>query len=165
MRLRPPAREPQRERALSVGDRHSPRELDGHLDEALSGDRDREGQLVSLDRPVALELERDGHGGIAGEREPERDERGERRCERDELRAAEDEPGEQAERRERRVGAEPRRRRAAQGSGSAGGVGTLSSASRTTSSPRTRCTQSSGRSVSRCASAGTATAFTSSGVT
>ena len=33
------------------------------------------------------------------------------------------------------------------------------------SSPRTRCTHSSGRSVSRCASAGTATAFTSSGTT
>ena len=31
--------------------------------------------------------------------------------------------------------------------------------------PRSRCTQSSGRTISRCATAGTATAFTSSGVT
>ena len=48
---------------------------------------------------------------------------------------------------------------------SAGGVGTVSSASATTSSPRTRCTQSSGRSMSRWARAGIAIAFTSSGTT
>ena len=48
---------------------------------------------------------------------------------------------------------------------SAAGVGTCSSSSATTSSPRSCCNHSSGASVSRCASAGTATAFTSSGVT
>ena len=48
---------------------------------------------------------------------------------------------------------------------SAGGVGTASSVSRTTSSPDRRCTQSSGFSRSRWASAGTATALTSSGMT
>ncbi len=46
-----------------------------------------------------------------------------------------------------------------------GGTGTVSSRSRTTSSALTCCTQSSGCSVSLCASAGTAIAFTSSGVT
>ena len=45
------------------------------------------------------------------------------------------------------------------------GTGTLSRISATTSSPVTRRTHSSGRRLSRCASAGTATSFTSSGVT
>ncbi len=48
---------------------------------------------------------------------------------------------------------------------SAGGVGTLSSTSPTTSSAVILCTHSSGRSTRRCASAGTAMAFTSSGST
>ena len=48
---------------------------------------------------------------------------------------------------------------------SAAGVGTWSRHSSTMSSPRIRCSQSSGARVSRCASAGPATAFTSSGVT
>ena len=157
--------EPERDSARAVDELDAARQQECQLDEALARERDREADLVVLDRPVPLELELDGHGRVAREREAERDEEAERRAERDELRPAEHEPGEQAERRERRVGAEPRRRRAAQCSGSAGGVGTVSSASRTTSSPRIRCTHSSGRSVSRCASAGTATAFTSSGVT
>ena len=164
-RLRPAASEPKRDGARSVGELDSPREGECQLDEAFAGEPDRETDLVLLDRPVALELHFDSHCRVASKRETECDECAEGRAERDELRPAEYEPGEQAERRERRVGAEPRRRGAVQGSGSAGGVGTVSSASRTTSSPRMRCTHSSGRSVSRWASAGTATAFTSSGVT
>src|SRR5439155_3128649 len=88
-----------------------------------------------------------------------------RRREYGELWSPQREGGEQAECGEARVRAQLGRRRALHALSSAGGVGTESSASRTRSSPLTRCTQSSGRSVRRCASAGTATAFTSSGVT
>ena len=75
-----------------------------------------------------------------------------------------------ADRRERRVRAEPaatptRVIRAARRRPRRPASGRSRASSRTTSSGRTRCTQSSGRSVSRWASAGTATAFTSSGVT
>ena len=93
----------------------------------------------------------------------------ERRRQRDELRPGEHERRQQADRRDARVRRELRRRVARHRVGwtrsSAAGVGTVSSRSRTTSSAETRCTHSSGRSVRRCASAGTATDLTSSGVT
>ena len=96
------------------------------------------------------------------EREPGGEGEQERRRQRDELGAGEHERREQPGRGEAGVAAELRRRpprhvRAVRSS--AAGVGTVSSRSRTTSSADTRCTHSSGRSVSRCASAGTATDF------
>ena len=68
---------------------------------------------------------------------------------------------------ERGIPGQPRARRRRQEDepSRVGGTGTVSSRSRTTSSALTCCTQSSGCSVSLCASAGTAIAFTSSGVT
>ena len=93
----------------------------------------------------------------------------ERRGNRDELRAVQADRGEQQSGADRGIGAKPNRRRRGHGSATApdrgAGAGTRSRQSRTTSSPETRCTHSSGRSVSRCPSAGTAIAFTSSGET
>ena len=123
--------------------------------------------LVALERAVLVERDLDTQPRRRGEREsrPEREQ--ERRGHRDELRASGDERGQQTDRRDACVRRELRGRVSGQARArsSAAGVGTVSSRSCTTSSADTRCTQSSGRKVSRCASAGTATDLTSSGVT
>src|SRR5436190_3947178 len=148
------------------------RQLEQHVEAVGTCRRvklDGQPYLLLLERTLAVEGEcrgelrvaRDGGCGDGSERERRRD--------RHELHTAEGEPGEQTDRREAEIRDPPRRRDsrhpATSSTSSAGGVGTVSSASATTSSPRMRCTQSSGRSVSRWARAGTAIDFTSSGTT
>src|SRR5262249_48715923 len=148
------------------------RESDERLESPCTAGRaqaELEPDLVALDH--AFPLDRDGraHVHVALEQQGKADNERKRESKRDELRAAEDESPHKTETGEAGVGAELRGGRAYQPragtTSSAAGVGTVSSCSRTTSSARMRCTQSSGRSAIRWASAGTATAFTSSGVT
>src|SRR5262249_15541740 len=121
---------------------------------------------VAFDDPLTVEPDGDGEVGGRKARQADREEYGERDRERDQLGPSEDDRRKKRCRREHRVVAELRQRGARHaGASSVGGVGTESSTSRTTPSPRTSCTQSSGLSVSLWASAGTATAFTSSGRT
>ena len=172
---------PQRERRAGApahdaeGGRHGEADLE-LVDAVLGLDRDRDLDLVALD--AALGRAADGDvdlgprgGGRAGR---ERDEQ--RGGDGEELGPAEEEAEERGERGQGGEPREARGRRAGHASAapagaapcsssSAGGAGTDARTPRTTSSPRTRRTQSSGRSTIRCASAGTAIAFTSSGVT
>ena len=128
--------------------------------------------LVALDPPVTVERDLGWrpHGSLsrarAGDEREQRRERRARPARRGRARGPATRPAPRARHRPGRAETCSRSRltrlRAAS---SAGGVGTVCSASATTSSARSRCTQSSGRTISLCASAGTATAFTSSGVT
>ena len=135
------------------------------LDRALGRERDLGLQLVALQHAVAVELDVDlrARAGLsAGSRLPGRGGTG--------PQAPPARAGERRARRSARDRRAPRRRptfveAARVIAPRPAGVGTVSSRSRTTSSARTRCTQSSGFSDRRWARAGTATAFTSSGVT
>ena len=130
-------------------------------------DDDARRHLFTFERAVVLELDAGAQSRRGRECKPGPDREQERRRERDELGLREGESGQQPDGREARVSGEFRRGVARQvfARSSATGVGTVPSRSRTTSSAEMRCTQSSGRSVRRCARAGTATDLTSSGVT
>ena len=125
--------------------------------------------LGIFERPLGVHLEGDLELWVSGARPDCEDER--EGCRDDgELRPAERQRAEEPERGESGVSDQAwvpgaGHERAAGRTSSACGVGTLSSTSRTTSSALIRCTQSSGRRTSRCASAGTVIAFTSSGRT
>ena len=182
----PPPRAPERERNLAlrrdeperlprvaVHDLDRLRKLEHELesvDRSLRAHEQAAVHLCALERPLRVELELDLHSGIPSEHRSEREQQCERECEHRELGA----PGRQrrnqsdrCERGEARDSRAPRppHERSAATTSSARGVGTAPSTSRTTSSADTRCTHSSGRRTSRCASAGTATALTSSGST
>ncbi len=165
-----PGGEPQRYRVPAV------RELDpvGELHEELQPvdrrrrlDHDVRAHLFAFESAVAVELDPCAEPRRRCEREPGADREQERRGERDELGLGEDEGRQQADGREGCVTGQLGRGVARQvfARSSATGVGTVLSRSRTTSSAEMRWTQSSGRSVRRWASAGTATDLTSSGVT
>ena len=162
--------EPQRDRVLSVHQVDPVGQVHVEL-EPVDGrrrfDDDARRHVFALERAVVLELDAGAQPWRGRECEPGTDREQERRRERDELGLREGEGGQQADGREGRVAGEFRRGVARQvfARSSATGVGTVSSRSRTTSSAEMRCTQSSGRSVRRCARAGTATDLTSSGVT
>ena len=121
-------------------------------------------RLLELTVPVELDVHPEL--GPLGEGEPDAGENGERRGERGELRTSQCQRADQAQAGQRRIDAQLRGRGAGHSRTgcSTAGVGTTSRSSRTMSSERRRSTQSSGLRDSRCASAGTATAFTSSGV-
>src|SRR5512133_4273819 len=125
---------------------------------------DLHGQLVALDQPVAVDAHRGAHVGVGGSEQAEAEQQQEWSAERGKLRPPADKGGDQRDAAEDRVGGELRRGGAVHRS-SAGGVGTVARRSATTSSARTCWTQSSGRSESRWARAGAATALTSSGTT
>src|SRR5262249_6957817 len=135
--------------------------------------------LLALDSKGALELDVSGEVWPTRQAEPGGDRERERCRQRDQLRQPEDERGDQPEARKADVRGQLRLGPACEGGdvhglavgsratpkSSAAGVGTVSSACRTTSSGLTRWTQSSGRSIRRWPSARPATALTSSGVT
>src|SRR5207244_7024349 len=166
------AREPDGRRVSFVRGVDPVREPDVQLEPVGGGlgvELEPDDDVLALERSLGVGLEAQVKPGPFGERETDAEREQERRRHRNELRTSRDERREQPERREADVGPELRpgpARHARRGSrSSAVGVGTVSRRSRTMSSGETRCTHSSGRSISRCASAGTATAFTSSGVT
>ena len=164
--------EPQEPRVRGLG-REPVREVEQQLqlrDRVLGPQLEQCLDRLALDLALGVQLEERAHLRRLGERQADDQQERERRRQRGRLGPAEDERRDQAEGGEPGVRAELRRRRAGHsaagsGAGSGAGVGTRSSSSSTMSSGRSRCTQSSGRSESRCARAGTATAFTSSGVT
>ncbi len=128
-------------------------------------------QLVALDAAHRVQPHRDlGAGGEPGARVGRQQDEGDRR-QREQLAVRGDHGTDHAERRHQGEPAQPRRRGEHQphlgGLRPVGhrGAGTVERISVTTSAPVTRRTHSSGRRLIRCARAGTATAFTSSGVT
>ena len=140
------------------------------IDRAIRLDAEIGGHLGVLERPLGRQEELCRDCRIVREPRAEDEDERERRRGDGQLRSAERERAEEPERRERREAEEtrpasPRHVCTGGATSSARGVGTRSSTSPTTSSADTRCTHSSGRSTRRCASAGTATAFTSSGTT
>ena len=163
-------RESQRDRVLAVHEVDAVGQIHEELepvDRRRRFDDDACRDVFTLERAVALELDAGAQPWRGRECEPGTDCKEERRRERDELGLGEREGCQEAHGREARVAGEFRRGVARQvfARSSATGVGTVLSRSRTTSSAEMRCTQSSGRSVRRCARAGTATDLTSSGVT
>ena len=159
-------------RATAVGKLDTSGELHrdvGAVDRALGVKRHDQRHVGVLDRPFVVQRHGRFEAGIShpgAERQSER----EGSCQDSELGAAKRERPDQPERGQRRVSEESRIARTGHvcarcRTSSARGVGTVSSTSRTRSSPVIRCTHSSGRSTSRCASAGTAIALTSSGRT
>src|SRR5262249_12338872 len=126
--------------------------------------------VLTLQRPLSVQADLDLEARRSRQRQPDRRGQQQRRSREARLRPAAQQPRHQTRATQPKVCREapggcrrptPWRRRIQ----SARGVATESRHSWTTSSPRTRCTHSSGRSVIRWARAGTATAFTSSGTT
>jgi hypothetical protein len=151
--------------------RHVQQDLDA-CDRSLGVELEPRLDRLALDLPLGPQLEDRAHPRPLVQREPGHQQHRERRRKCRKLRSGEHERREQPRPGERCVRPELGRRGAGHsaagsgsGSGSAFGVGTWSSRPSTMSSGRRRCTQSSGRSARRWASAGTATAFTSSGMT
>jgi hypothetical protein len=145
------------------------RQMELHPRCATAGlDRHGRAYLLSLERTFAFESEHAVEREWRRSYQPDGDEQHERRRERGELGAARGERRDERDRGERRICLQPRRGRQGHRASSGtrtGGTGQLSRQSRTTSSALMRWIHSSGRSVIRCASAGTAIRLTSSGVT
>ena len=168
--LGPPERDQHRVRRLG---HDAPREVEQELepaDRVVGAQLDLDADGLALELALVLERERPVDPRRLREREPDDEHGRERRRERDQLGPSQHERSQKPEPGERRVGTELRGRgarhsAASSGSASVLGVGTRSSSSATMSAGRSRCTQSSGRRESRCASAGTATALTSCGTT
>ena len=134
--------------------------------ERVRSDLDLGEHLLALDLSLGAEHEPRSQLRLLRKGDPHGGEYRERRRQRDQLRPAEREPCQHTDGGESRIDAKLRRGGALhERGGSTAGVGTCASSSPTMSSARRFCTQSSGRSVRRWASAATATAFTSSGTT
>src|SRR3970282_2336633 len=124
--------------------------------------RDLGVDLTPLEDAIGFERELDLDLRIAGVSQADREDERERRSQDRELRSTHGECCDEPDRRERRISRDARARSPAHVgavTSSAGGVGTAPSTSRTTSSAEIRCTHNSGRSTSRWARAGTATAL------
>jgi hypothetical protein len=152
-RSRPGAHGPPR-RASRRGEAGGDAQRDVHLPQP-AGRRELDGRRrpVALEPPQLTRHEPRGHLGRRRSGEPDRGDQSERRRNGHELRPAQPDRREEQGRADRRIRAEPDRGGGRHGSVTASargaGAGTRARQSCTTSSPDTRCTQSSGRSVSR----------------
>src|SRR5918996_4116583 len=170
-RLRLPCHEPQDGGLGPVSGLHALGKLEPQLEAVDRRPRprdDRRLDLLALQPAVPFERQVDLEPWVPRDHRAEREEERERGRDDRELRASQREGCDERHRSDDGVALEtraasPSHRAAA--TSSADGVGTPASTSRTTSSTEIRCTQSSGRRTSRCASAGTPIAFTSSGST